>query len=144
MKVNKILVPVVGNRIDDEAVLLACAVARRQKAKVYVIYVIEVKRSLPLDAEIHADIEKGELVLDRADRLAGDNDATVETELLQAREIGPAIVDEAVERGVDVVIMGAPYRKQFGEFTLGSVANYVLKNSPCAVWVCREAISSVD
>jgi nucleotide-binding universal stress UspA family protein len=143
MKVNKILVPVVGNRIDDEAVLLACSVARRQKAKIYVIYVIEVSRSLPLDADIHADVEKGEQVLDRADRLASGNDATAETEILQAREIGPAIVDEAVERGVDVIIMGVPYRKQFGEFTLGSTANYVLKNSPCAVWVCRESVASV-
>ena len=143
MKVNKVLVPVVGNSIDDEAILLACSVARRQKAKVYVIYVIEVSRALPLDAEIHADIEKGEQVLDHADRLAGDNDATVETELLQAREIGPAIVDEAVERGVDAIIIGVPYRKQFGEFTLGSTANYVLKNAPCAVWACREAVSTV-
>lgn len=138
MKVSKILVPVAGHRIDDEAILLACAVARRQKAKVYAIYVIEVSRALPLDAEIQPSVEKGEQVLDHADQLASDNEATIETELLQAREIGPAIVDEAVERGVDVIIIGVPYRKQFGEFTLGTTANYVLKNAPCAVWVCRE------
>lgn len=139
MKVNKILVPVAGHRTDDDAVRLACGVGRRQKARIYVIYVIEVKRTLPLDAEVEPEIEKGERVLDHAEQVAEEADSSVETELLQAREVGPAIVDEAVERGVDAVVMGVPYKKRFGEFTLGGAVNYVLRNCPCAVWVCREA-----
>lgn len=142
MNVDKILVPVAGHGTDEDAINLACAVARRRKAKIYVIYVIEVRRTLPLDAEIEPEIEKGERVLDHSEKLAADAATTVETELLQAREVGPAIVDEAVERGVDAIIMGVPYQKRFGEFTLGNTVNYVLKNSPCAVWVCREAIES--
>jgi nucleotide-binding universal stress UspA family protein len=139
MKVSKILVPVAGHRTDEDALNLACVVGRRQKAKIFVIYVIEVRRTLPLDAEIEPEIEKGERVLDRTEKLADEAGSGVETELLQAREVGPAIVDEAAERGVDVIIMGVPYKKRFGEFTLGGTVNYVLKNSPCAVWVCREA-----
>jgi len=142
MKISKVLVPVAGNPTDDDAVQLACAVARRQKARIYVIYVIEVRRALPLDAEIQPEIEKGERVLDHAERVADEADSTVETELLQAREVGPAIVDEAVERGVDAIVLGVPYRKRYGEFSIGSTASYVLKNSPCAVWICREAIPS--
>ena len=141
MRLGKILVPVVGYATDDEAVQLACGAARRHKAKVYVIYVIEVRRTLPLDAEIAPEVEKGERVLDHAERVAEAVDASVETELLQAREVGPAIVDEAVERGVDAIVVGVRYKKRFGEFTLGSTVNYLLKNSPCAVWVCREAIA---
>ena len=57
----------------------------------------------------------------------------VETDVLQAREIGPAIIDEAVERGVDVILMGIKYKKSFGQFSLGNVVPYVLKNSPCPV-----------
>ena len=140
MQISKVLVPVAGTHADDEALRVAFAVTRRAKAKIYVIYVIEVKRTLPLDAEIEPEIEKGERVLDHAEMLAEQSDAKVETELLQAREVGPAIVDEAVERGVDAIIMGVPYKKRFGEFTLGTTANYVLKNAPCRVWVCREPI----
>jgi nucleotide-binding universal stress UspA family protein len=141
VKVNKILVPVDGHSTDDDAVQFACGLARRQKARIYVIYVIEVPRTRPLDDEIEPEIEKGERYLDRAERLAAEAESKVETELLQAREVGPAIVDEAVERGVDAVVMGVPSRKRYGEFSIGSTATYVLKNAPCAVWLCREPLA---
>ena len=67
-------------------------------------------------------------------------DCEVLTELLQAREAGPAIVDEAVERGIDLIIMAISYKKPFGEFDLGSTVPYVLKNAPCRVLIWREAI----
>src|SRR5690606_17420736 len=98
MQLSKVLVPVAGNQADDEALRIAFSVTRRAKARIYVIYVIEVKRTLPLDAEIEPELDKGERVLDHAESLAEASDSTIETELLQAREVGPAIVDEAVER----------------------------------------------
>ena len=45
MKVNKILVPVGGQSTDDDSMLFAFALARRQKARIYVIFVIEVPRT---------------------------------------------------------------------------------------------------
>ncbi len=141
MKVSRLLVPVNGDASDKQAIELACSVARRNKAKIYAIYVIEVKRTLPLDAEIEPEIQKGEQVLDAAERYAKAAEYEVNTEILQAREVGPAVVDEAVERGADVIIMGVAYKKKFGEFTVGNTANYVLKNAPCWVWVCREPSS---
>jgi nucleotide-binding universal stress UspA family protein len=136
--ISQILVPVNGSPTDDEAIRLASITAKRYKARVLAIYVIEVKRTLPLDAEIQPEIEKGELVLDHAERVAEENDAEIQTELLQSREVGPAIVEEAIERNVDVIIMGLPYKRRFGEFSLGTTALYVLKNAPCRVWVLRE------
>ncbi len=140
MRLRKILVPVNGNVTDAEAVSLACQLTKKDKGKVYAIYVIEVRRTLPLDAEIETEIHKGEEVLDRAQHAAEEAGYEIETELLQAREVGPAVVDEAVERGVDLVIIGVTYKKRFGEFNLGKVAPYVLKNAPCRVWLCREPI----
>lgn len=140
MKLRKILVPVNGNVTDAEAILLASQLAKKEKGRVYAIYVIEVRRTLPLDAEIEPEIRKGEEVLDRAQQAAEEAGYEIDTELLQAREVGPAVVDEAVERGVDLVIIGITYKKRFGEFHLGRVAPYVLKNAPCRVWLCREPI----
>jgi len=51
--------------------------------------------------------------------------------------VGPAIVDEAVERGVNIIIMGIAYKQRFGQFSLGNVAPYVLKNSPCPVMLLQ-------
>lgn len=136
---TKFLVPLNGEKIDENTLRLACSLARSEKGKVYAIHVIQVKRALPLDAEIEPETEKAEEVLKRAERIGDEMDCEVLTELLQAREAGPAIVDEAVERGIALIIMAIPYKKPFGEFDLGSIVPYVLKNAPCRVLIWREA-----
>ena len=57
MEFNKILVPVAGTEADDEALTLACQLAKKNKAKIWAVYVITVKRALPLDADIEAEIK---------------------------------------------------------------------------------------
>ncbi|HEY82694.1 MAG TPA: universal stress protein [Dehalococcoidia bacterium] len=133
MEFRKILVPVVGTEADDEAMKLACRLAKKEKGKIWSVYVITVKRALPLDAEIEPEIQKAEEILDHIERVAEEEDYEVETDVLQAREAGPAIIDEVVERGVDLIVMGAKYKRRFGQFSLGNVVPYVLKNSPCPV-----------
>ena len=63
IRASRILVPVNGNPTDDEAVALACEIGRRGKAAVYAIYVIEVKRTLPLDVDLPPEAAKGDTVL---------------------------------------------------------------------------------
>ena len=133
MEFKKILVPVVGSDADDEAMKLACRLAKRDKGKVWAVSVVTIKRALPLDAEIDSEIRSAEEVLDRVEKIAEEEDCEVETDVLQAREVGPAVVDEAVERGIDLILMGITYKVRFGQFSLGNVVPYVLKNSPCPV-----------
>ncbi len=141
MEFNRILVPVSGSKADEEAIKLACSLAKKSKAKIYVVYIIQVKRSLPLDAEIEPEIKRAEEVLTRAEDIASEQDYEVETDLLQAREAGPAIVDEAMERNVDLILMGIGYKKRFGVFSLGVAVPHVLKEAPCQVLLYREPIS---
>ena len=133
MEFNRILVPVIGTEADDEAIRLACRLAKKDKGKIWAVYVITIKRTLPLEAEIDPDIKAAEEILDRAEIVAEEQDYEIETDLLQAREAGPTIVDEAREHQVDLVLMGIQYKRRFGQFSLGSVVPYVLKNAPCRV-----------
>lgn len=134
MEFHKILVPVAGNEADVEALRLAIRLARKEKGKVWSVYVITIKRALPLNAEIKPEIEKAEGIMDNMETIAEEEEEyEVDTDILQARDAGPAIIDEAVERGVDLILMGVKYKKRFGQFSLGSVVPYVLKNSPCPV-----------
>ncbi len=142
MKLEKILVAVTGASTDQDVLLLATTLARRLNATIYAIYVIEVKRSLPINAEIGSEMERGDELLDRVEQWCEDAQVPVETELLQAREIGPAIVDEAVERGVDAICIGISHRRRADQGELGTAAVYVLKNAPCRVWLCREPLPS--
>jgi nucleotide-binding universal stress UspA family protein len=137
-KFTKILVPVEGTPRDDEVLRLAALLARQDKAVLLAIYVIEIQRMLPLETENAPQIERGELVLQHAEQVTKQNGVRADTDLLQARIAGPALVDEANERGVDLIIMGVPYREPRGELFLGNTAIYVMKNAPCQVWLCRE------
>jgi len=138
MEFGKILVPVNGTAVDDEAVKLACRLARKDRGKIWAIYVIAVSRTLPLDAEIEPEIRRAEQILEHAESVAEEQDYEIETDLLQARDAGPTIVDEAVERQVDLILMGVEYKWRFGQFSLGSVVPYVLKNAPCRVILYHE------
>src|ERR1700732_1832135 len=100
IRAGRILGPVNGNPTDDEAVALACEIARRGKSAVYAIYVIEVKRTLPLDVDLPPEAAKGDTVLARAERAADAFGVELATEILQARDVGTAIVDAAPERDV--------------------------------------------
>jgi nucleotide-binding universal stress UspA family protein len=133
MNFARILVPVTGSQADEEAVELACRLAKPDKGEIHAVYIITMKRDLPLDAEIGTEIQKAEDVLAGIERVAATENYKVDTEVLQAREAGPAIVTAAAEREVDLILMGIAYKIRFGEFSLGEVAPYVLKNSPCRV-----------
>ena len=138
MEFRRILIPVVGTEADDEAIRLACRLGKRDRGKIWAVYVITVERVLPLDAEIEPEVKRAEGILDHIETIAEEEDYELETDLLQAREAGPTIVDEAVEREVDLILMGVKYKTRFGQFSLGSVVPYVLKNAPCRVMLYHQ------
>lgn len=144
MKFSRILVPLRSLPEDEDVLDLALSQATphgdrraRQTAKVEVIHVVEVPQALSLDADLPDEVMQGDMVLAHAEAEAKRQDVVIQAELLQARLAGVAIVDEAIERSADLIIMGAHYRLQHGEFSLGATLPYVFKNAPCRVWVAR-------
>ena len=130
---ERILVPVTGAEADEYAIELACRLSKQDKSDVYAVYIITMGRNLPLDTENHAEIQKAEDALGHIEHFARDLSCRVKTDVLQAREAGPAILDEAAEREADLILMGVAYKRRFGEFSLGEVVPYVLKNAACRV-----------
>ena len=105
------------------------------------VHVVEVGFSLPLDADIASRSDEAQQILDHAELQAEQRKMRLEPVLLQAREVGAALVDEAMEREADLLVVGLPYRKRFGgDFAIGRTIPYVLKHAPCEVWVVREPI----
>ena len=84
------------------------------------VHVVEIDWTLPLDADIAGHDEEAQRVLDIAEATAEAAHYQLETVLLQARDVGAAIVDEATEREADLIICGLPFRRRFGgEFAVG-------------------------
>jgi nucleotide-binding universal stress UspA family protein len=131
-----------GGPSDARIVRLVADMARGTKAELVAVHVVEIDWTLPLDADVAGRSEEVQRVLDMAEQVAEESKLTLEPVLLQARDVGAAIVDETTERGADLLVVGLPYRKRFGgEFALGRTIPYILQNAPCAVWVVRDPIA---
>jgi nucleotide-binding universal stress UspA family protein len=139
--IRRIVVALNGGPSDARITRIVADQAARAKAEVVAIHVVELDWTLPLDSEIGARSEESQRVLDVAEHIAESFKLRLEPVLLQARDVGAAIVDEAIERGADLLVVGLPYRKRFGgEFAMGKTIPYILQNAPCAVWLVRDPI----
>ena len=136
---RRAILALAGGPGDGQIVHLVSELARTSKAEIVGVHVVEIEWSLPLDADIAARSEEAQQILDQAELAAEQLKARLEPVLLQAREVGAALVDEATEREADLLVLGLGYRKRFGgDFAIGRTIPYVLKHAPCAVWVVRE------
>ena len=130
-----------GGPSDERIVRLVVRQATKGM-EVIAVHVVEIDWTLPLDADIAGRSEEVQRVLDTAEAIAEQRKVVMEPVLLQARDVGAALVDEATERAADLLVVGLPYRQRFGgDFDIGRTIPYILQNAPCTVWVVREPMS---
>jgi basic amino acid/polyamine antiporter, APA family len=150
---STILVPVFGTQLDDDIVSTAGRLADAEVEKderpprLDVVYVAEMPLTVPLDSPLPKSVrEQAERALERA-REVGDEYENVEvtTNLLHARSMGSGIIQEARDKGAEVIVMGGepPTRVRGGAVLggiggarpeeIGEVTEYVLKRAPCRV-----------
>ncbi len=141
---QRLIVPVDGSAGDRRVLELVGEWMHQQAVSITLLYVVEVVQSMPLDAELPAEVMRGETALARAEALAhasAGKATTITSELLQSRSTGAAVVDEAIERDADAIVIAAANRRKHGQTTLGETIAYVLKNAPCEVMLIRLAPS---
>ena len=140
---KRILVPVNGKPYSERSFRWACQIAREAKTELHAVYVIEVPLSLSLESEISDDINKGEEILARIEAIASEEKYKgLQARFLRARQAGPAVVAESENKFMDIVIVGVPYKRQFGECSLGSTASYIFHNVSCQIMLSREQAPS--
>jgi nucleotide-binding universal stress UspA family protein len=140
---RRAILALAGGPCDDRIVRLIADLARAGHSELVGVHVVEIGWSMPLDADVAARSEEAQQILDHAELEAEQLKSSLEPVLLQAREVGAALVDEATERDADLLVLGLPYRKRFGgDFAIGRTIPYVLKHAPCEVWVVREPIAA--
>ena len=144
---RSMVVPVNGGTTDFQVIDLAIAIASTAPGTdLTLVYVVEVPQQYALDADLPEEIRRGEVVMARAEQYArghahGSWGALTAT-LLQARFAAAAIVDEAIERGADAIILATRNEYRLGLLTQGETVPYVLDNAPCDVLVLRVATDS--
>jgi len=133
MQVSKILVQLRGDDSDTDAVNLACILGRKYHAKIYAVYVIIVRLTLPMDTELKSETEKAENVLEHMRAMVESQSCQMEKIIIKTREAGQAIIEAVNEYAVDLIVIVINNMRRFGQFSLGSTVPYILKNAPCQV-----------
>jgi basic amino acid/polyamine antiporter, APA family len=127
-------VPVVRSEESEEALVAAARLAGERGATVAVIHVIEVPLDLPLYVELPDAEAEANDVLDNAAALVESYGVRAVARVVRARAAGPAIVEEAERRNVELIVVGAP-RARRGRRIFGGTADYVLKHAPSRVLI---------
>ena len=138
MQPKRVLVALAGSSADPDMLRLVASIAKPAKSHVIGIHVIEVRWNLPLDAVLEKELDSGEELLESAKKVAAQVGLELETELLQARDAAAAIIDTAVERQSDLIVVAMPYRKRLGKVYIGRTVQNVYVNAPCAVLAYRQ------
>ena len=139
--IGDIAVVVDGKRLDIELVRLACLMAKKARRKVHLVHGIEGPRTLPLKATLTKESEQADKLLNEAMAVAEDAGCEAVAEVVQARDAGPAIVDEAKDHSCALIMLGLVRDTHNARNAdLGKTIPFVLANAPCRVWVVQDPI----
>ncbi|MEA2280651.1 MAG: basic amino acid/polyamine antiporter, family [Solirubrobacteraceae bacterium] len=151
---GSILVPIVGEEIDDDIVQTAGRLAADEDADlgeggavIEAIWVFEVPMALPLDSRVpDKELKRARSALARAKAVGEEYEGVeVATAVVRARRAGEAIVHEAKRRGVEAIVLAAeePTRLRGGlryggkqglrDTFVGETTRYVVQKAPCRV-----------
>jgi len=132
---ERILVPMKLGLIGEEVLGTAFRLAEEQGCAVHVLHVIRVPLEMPIDAEMVEAEEQAEASLAEARLLASDEGIPIQVHIVRGRAIGEAIVHEAVDHEVDLIVVGSAPRWRRQSRFFSPTVDYVLRKAPCEVMV---------
>jgi basic amino acid/polyamine antiporter, APA family len=132
---GRVLVPMKLGPIGEEMVATAVALAKEREAEVDALFVIVVPLDLPLDAPLLEREEEAAASLAEAVLLGDEHGVRVEPVTIRARAIGTAILEQAVELGSDLIVLGSSPRWRRQSAFFSPTVDYVLRHAPCEVLV---------
>jgi APA family basic amino acid/polyamine antiporter len=135
-ELGRILVPMKLGDIGEEMVATAIALAKERGAEIEAITVVRVPRQYELEGPLPPDVAaRVDASMDEARLLGEDHGVEVRTDVVRARSIGHAIVEEAASRRADVIVLGSSPRWRRQSRFFSPTVDFVLRRAPCEVLV---------
>jgi APA family basic amino acid/polyamine antiporter len=133
---SRILVPMKLGDIGEEMIATAIALAKERGATIEAITVVRVPRKYELEGELPAEVAaRVDSSLEEAQALGLDYGVEVHGDVVRARSIGHAIVDEASRRNADLIVLGSSPRWRRQSRFFSPTVDFVLRRAPCEVLV---------
>ncbi len=132
----RILVPMKLGDIGEEMIATAIALAKESGADIEAITVVRVPRQYPLEGPLPPDVAaRVDASLEEARLLGEDHGVEVRTDVVRARAIGYAILEEARSRDADLIVLGSSPRWRRQSRFFSPTVDFVLRRAPCEVLV---------
>lgn len=143
LRINTILVPTDFSDTAEQALQIALSLGRDHHAK---ILLVAAPPPPPPASEIYVplqDFEDQTVAIKRqlTERANSITELPVETQLVVGAP-GAAIVAVAEERHADLIVMGTHGRSGLSRLLMGSVAEYVLRHTPCPVLTIKPNVAA--
>jgi APA family basic amino acid/polyamine antiporter len=133
---RRILVPMKLGDIGEEMVATAIALAKDSAAEIQAITVVRVPRRYELEGPLPPEVAtRVDASLEEARMLGVEHDVEVHGDVVRARSIGHAIVDEARARDADLIVLGSSPRWRRQSRFFSPTVDFVLRHAPCEVVV---------
>ncbi|MGI0085547.1 MAG: universal stress protein [Nitrososphaerales archaeon] len=132
----KVMVALRDKTSTEELTSLACQLAAGMGGELIALHVIQIPLATSLEAKDEVIDQEEKEILAEATRIAtGKVSGGFSTDLVRARNTGDAIIAEAREQGVDLLVLGHRRQHELSEFLFGSTMRHVAHHAPCKVIV---------
>lgn len=133
---QRVLVPLDGSPLSDAA--LEAALEQFPDAEIHGLHVLQIRELPTNDTESAYDMALDDAagILETAEETAAEHGQELRTETIEGHA-ARTIVDYAEENDIDHIVMGSTGRSGIKRVLLGSVAETVIRRSPCSVTVIR-------
>jgi len=130
---KRILVPTSGMPYSERGIELACRLGAGHQAEILLTYVIEIPRTLPLNAPMPEDEEKANQALNRGKEIVELHHLTPVTSIERAREAGEGIIRAAKDNQADVIVLGMRTSLRGVQSLWGRTTDTLIRKAPCEV-----------
>jgi len=133
--IKKILVPTSGALYSERGIELACRLGEEQKAEIYLVTVLEVPRTLPLEAPMPEAEANARDIIKRGEEIVSLRGLEGKGEVKRGRVAGEEIIRAAKDWEADLIVMGIRSQVTMAQDILGRNSDLVLRRAPCEVIV---------
>jgi len=120
---------------SEHMMVLAARLARRERAELYAVYVIEVPLILPEGAEMPDEDRLGYDMLATAEVIAQHQDVHLLTEVVHARTVSAGVLELAKRENANLIVLGSYREGKYSGAPLGRAIEEIASRAKCDVLI---------
>jgi nucleotide-binding universal stress UspA family protein len=120
---------------SEHMMVLAARLARRERADLLAVYVIEVPLILPEGAEMPDEDRAGYDMLATAEVIAQHHDVHLITEVLHARSVSSGVIELAKRENANLIVLGSYREGKYSNAPLGRAIEEIATRAKCDVLI---------